>query len=53
MTIIDQTGGDIAVHNAVKYLFGEDIGPKTFFKDAVLYTPDGKVVVTIPEGARD
>ena len=29
MTIIDITGGDIALHNAVKWFLGEDFGPKT------------------------
>ena len=52
MTIIDITGGDIALHNAVKYLAGEDIGAKTFFKDAVMFLPEGKEVVEIPEGVR-
>ena len=52
MTIIDITGGDIALHNAVKYLSGEDIGEKVYYKDAVMYTPNGKEVVTIPEGVR-
>ena len=52
MTIIDKTGGDIALHNAVKYLFGEDIGVKVFYKDAVMYTPEGQTIVTIPEDAR-
>ena len=53
MTIIDIIGGDIAVHDTVKYLSGEDIGPKIFFKDAVLFTPEGREVVSIPEGARN
>ncbi len=53
MTIIDITGGDIAVHNAVKYLMGEDIGEKVYFKDAVLFTKEGKTVVAPPEGVRD
>jgi len=53
MTIIDITGGDIALHNAVKWFFGEDFGPKTYVKDAVIFSPEGTTIVTIPEDEKD
>lgn len=52
MTIIDATGGDIGLNNAVKYLMGEDIGVKTFFKKAIQLDKDGKVVIDIPDSVK-
>ena len=53
MTIIDITGGDIGLHNAIKYLLGEDIGPKTFFKSAVQLDKNGKVTLEIPDSVKE
>ncbi len=53
MTIIDKTGGDIAVHNAVKYLTGGDIGPKTFYKKGVLMDKNGQKEVDIPDSVKE
>ena len=44
MTIIDATGGDIALHNAVNYLMGSDV-KKTFRKSAILFDENGETVI--------
>lgn len=53
MTIIDATGGDIGLHNAVKYLLGEDIGPKTFYKKAIQLDKNGTVTLEIPDSVKE
>ena len=53
MTIIDATGGDIGLHNAVKYLLGEDYGAKTFFKKAIQLDKNGKVTLEIPDSVKN
>jgi ribose transport system substrate-binding protein len=53
MTIIDRTGGDIGLDNAVKYLMGMDIGPKTFFKKGILMDKNGQVEVDIPDSVKE
>lgn len=53
MTIIDITGGDIGLHNAVKYLLGEDIGPKTFYKSAVQLDKNGLLTLDIPDSVKE
>jgi ribose transport system substrate-binding protein len=52
MTIIDRTGGDLALDNAVKYLTGEDFGAHTFFKKALLMDSSGQVEVDIPDSVK-
>jgi ribose transport system substrate-binding protein len=52
MTIIDRTGGDIGLDNAIKYLMGKDIGPKTFFKKGILMDKNGQVEVDIPDSVK-
>lgn len=52
MTIIDATGGDIGLNNAVKYLLGQDIGPKTFFKKAIQLDKNGLLTLDIPDSVK-
>ena len=55
MTIFDATGGDIALHNAMKYLDGESI-EKEVIKDAIVFEKDnletGGMKVILPEGVK-
>jgi ribose transport system substrate-binding protein len=53
MTIIDRTGGDIGLDNAIKYLEGKDIGPKTFYKKGILMDKNGQVEVDIPDSVKE
>jgi ribose transport system substrate-binding protein len=52
MTIIDRTGGDLALDNAVKYLTGKDFGAHTFFKKALLMDSNGQVEVDVPDSVK-
>ena len=52
MTIIDRTGGDIGLHNAVKYLLGQDIGPQSFYKKALLLDSNGQTEVDVPDSVK-
>lgn len=52
MTIIDRTGGDIGLDNAIKYLMGQDIGPKTFFKKGIMMDSTGQVELDIPDSVK-
>lgn len=52
MTIIDRTGGDIGLHNAVKYLMGQDIGPQIFYKKALLLDSNGQTEVDVPDSVK-
>jgi len=52
MTVIDRTGGDIGLHNAVKYLMGEDIGPQIFYKKALLLDSNGQTEVDVPDSVK-
>ena len=47
MTIIDATGGDIALHNAVTKLTGGDVD-KLVTKNAILFDKKGETVVEPP-----
>lgn len=53
MTIIDATGGDIGLNNAVKYLMGEDIGDKTFYKKAIQFDKNGELTLDIPDSVKE
>ncbi len=52
MTIIDRTGGDLALDNAVRYINGKDYGAHTFFKKALLMDSSGQMEVDIPDSVK-